>query len=75
MGKKRTTVPGTEVSPDAKRAKRYQVLLDPDIARKVAVIAGALDLSIPDWVNNRLRPIVERELPSVLKELGLANEK
>ncbi len=58
-----------------KRPKRHQVVLDPDLARKIGVIASALDMSIPDWVNNRLRPIADRELPAVLRELGLGDDK
>lgn len=63
-----------EVPPDSKKIRRRQVELDLDLSRKVAVVAAALDMTVPDWVNNRLRPIVERELPAALRELGLANE-
>lgn len=59
-----------EAEPEApKRAKRYQVLLDADLARKIGAIASALDVTVPDWVNNRLRPIVAQEFPKAIKVL------
>jgi antitoxin component of RelBE/YafQ-DinJ toxin-antitoxin module len=53
-------------------AKRVQVYIDPDLAKKARVIASALGVSLPDYVNNKLRPIIERELPITLRELGVA---
>lgn len=55
------------------RPKRHQVVLDPDLARMIGVIAAALDMSVPDWVNNRLRPIAQVELQVALKEMGLGD--
>lgn len=49
MAKKKTEAEA-EPAPEApKRAKRYQVLLDPDLARKIGAIASALDVTVPDW--------------------------
>lgn len=57
------------------KQKRYQVTLDPDLVRKIGVIASLGDTSIPDWVNNALRPLVEKELPRALKKLGASPEE
>lgn len=47
---------------DDGEAKRRQVYLDPDLYRKANFIASALDVSLPDYVNARLRPIILAEL-------------
>ena len=59
-----------EQEPD-KKPKRHQVILDADLARMVGVIASALDMSVPDWVNSRLKPLAEKELPLAMDMMGL----
>lgn len=60
---------------EAEDAKRVQVTLDPDIAQKARIIAAALGMTLPDWVNNRLRPVADVELPEVMAELGFTKPK
>lgn len=55
-------------------AKRKQVSIDDDLLRKVRVIASSLGMTVPDYVNHRLRPVVERELPEIMKQLGFKPE-
>jgi len=55
-------------------AKRKQVYIVDDLIRKVRVIASSLGMSVPDYVNHRLRPVVEEELPRVLRQLGFKPE-
>jgi predicted HicB family RNase H-like nuclease len=51
-------------------AKRVQVNIDGDLARKARLIAAAMGLSLPDYVNNKLRPIIDEELPAILEQMG-----
>jgi len=71
MGRKQPPPENPDEPENSGRGKRYQVILDPDLVKKIGIIASALDISIPDWVNNRLRPIVEKELPEALLTLGI----
>jgi hypothetical protein len=57
--------------PEEPRKKETVVLLDPSVARKVKLIAAALDVKIQDWVNNRLSEIVDAALEVAMKEMGL----
>ncbi len=66
MARKR---PASEEQSDNK-ASRRQVTLDADLYRKAKVIAAALDVTMPDWINARLREVIDRELPAVLADLG-----
>ncbi len=50
---------------------RRPVDLDLDLVPKVAMVAGALGMSIPSYVNNRLRTVVDAELPGILDAMGL----
>jgi hypothetical protein len=54
--------------------KRRQVSIDDDLIRKVRVIASSLGMTVPDYVNHRLRPVVDEELPRVLRQLGFKPE-
>jgi predicted HicB family RNase H-like nuclease len=70
MAEKSFASESQEATPE--RKQRVQVSIDPGLARQIKLIAAALDMSLPDWVNNQLRPIVATELPKVLDNLGLA---
>jgi antitoxin component of RelBE/YafQ-DinJ toxin-antitoxin module len=50
------------------------VSIDDDLIRKVRVIASSLGMTVPDYVNHRLRPVVDEELPRVLRQLGFKPE-
>lgn len=54
--------------------KRVQVNLDADLARKIGIIASSLDMSVPDYVNNRLQPIVDDELPRMMDGMGFTKK-
>lgn len=69
MAKKKADTPAQADA--GAEAKRKQVTLDQDLFRKASVIASAMGISLPDYVNNRLRPIIESELPDVLRQLGV----
>lgn len=47
------------------------VRLPADLARKARVIASARGISLPEYLIEKLGPIVERELPEVMRMLGL----
>lgn len=52
--------------------RRRQVTLDDDVARAAGAIAGALGITLPDYVNSRMKKVVAEELPEVLREeLGI----
>ena len=78
MGRKRKTEtpPAVTVTPEDAAGKRRQVYLDDDLYRKGGMIAAALGVTLPDWVNNKLRPIIEAELPGILEAMiGPENKK
>lgn len=50
--------------------KKYSVAIDPDLVRKLKLIAAADDVSPPTWVNNQLRKLIKEHLPRVRAELG-----
>lgn len=52
------------------RRKRRLVDLDDELARKLGVLASLTNQSVPDLVNNLLRPIVDQELPKAMAKLG-----
>lgn len=72
MAKKQPQQPAPP-EPDAK-PKRYSVTLDPGLTRKIGALAKLLDMSVPDYVNNRLPPLVEKELREVIDDMGLGSE-
>lgn len=74
MARKKQTDGNAKASLEDAATKRYSVTLDTDLTRKAGVIASALGISVPDYVNNRLRPIIEKELPKVLRTLGIKVE-
>lgn len=51
-----------------------QVRLDPAMLRRARVIAAALGMSVNEWIYQRLNPIIEKELPTIWRELGLEKE-
>lgn len=68
---RKKAAPAAAEEPEPPRRARRTVDLDPELARRIGVIASLLDISIPDYVNNRLRPIVDAELPEALRQMGL----
>ncbi len=63
------------VKDEPEEEKRVQVSLDADLARKGRMVAGFLGISLPDLVNARLRPIIQRELEIAMEEMGLGKDK
>lgn len=52
----------TEPSGTSAKSERKQVGIDPVLYRDIAVLASLELSSVPDYVNNRMRPIVDAEL-------------
>lgn len=50
-----------------KAAPTESIRLDADLVQKARIIAVALKMSLPDYLEDRLRPLIEKELPKVLK--------
>lgn len=80
MGRKKQTTgqgdaAGDEPAKPAKlgKAKRL-VQLDTDLHRKIGVIASWRGMSVPDYVNNMLLPIVAKEFPAAVEEMGLEGD-
>lgn len=56
---------------DAKPKKeRRPVDLDLDLVPKIAMIAGALGMSVPAYVNARMQTVVEEEMPRVIAQMS-----
>jgi hypothetical protein len=49
-----------------------QVRMPKSLTRRARVIASALDISLPEYIEARLVPIIAGELPGILKELGMS---
>ena len=62
---------GASQATPKKRPKKFAVEIDDDLARKLRVVAGGLGVTVPDFVNNSLRPIVEARLPEVLTAMEI----
>lgn len=63
------TVPGPGSM--AKKTSAYDsIRLPADLTRLARVIASARGLSLPEYLVEKLTPIVEAELPEILKQLG-----
>jgi hypothetical protein len=77
MGRKRDGEPegidsqdaGKGEAEGAAKAKRYSVTIDPDLVRKLRVLAAAEDTSPPDWVNNQLRRLIKEQWRATIDEL------
>lgn len=50
---------------------RYSVVIEPDLAARIKRLVGFLDMTRPNWINSRLRAIIEQEEPDVLARHGL----
>lgn len=46
-----------------------------DLARKARIIAAAKGISLPDYIAEVLRPIVDADLAQTIKQLGLGEEE
>jgi predicted HicB family RNase H-like nuclease len=64
-----------DVASADEKAKRRQVTLDPTIAYKARLVAASQDLSVPDYINNKLRSIVEADFLAMAEELGYEPKK
>jgi hypothetical protein len=60
---------------ERKRPKRPQVLIDPEMYRKIGVVAAWLDVSIPDWVNNALAPLVDQAFAQAAAQIAAAEAR
>jgi hypothetical protein len=47
---------------------RPQVTLDLELARKARIVAAFKDVSVPDYINNVLIPIVERDYMACIEQ-------
>lgn len=50
--------------------KRRQVNIDAELLRKAKAIAGDQDLTVPDYINNKLKIVIEEEFDSYMKAYG-----
>lgn len=69
MAKKQPT-PVPDDGTDDRKPKKYSVVIDPDLVKKIKFLAADAEVSPPDWINNQLRRDVDREWPRILDELG-----
>lgn len=51
-----------------KKPKTDNVRLEKRLLKNIRMIAGHLDISVPDYLKQKLTPIVEKELAKVLAE-------
>lgn len=61
--------PPEEQPDDEKRQKRYSVVIDSDLVKKIKFLAADEGVSPPDWINNRVRKVVREEWPRILEQL------
>lgn len=59
---------------EEKQPGRYSIVIDPALVRPLKMVAAGLEMSPPDYVNNRLREIVLRELPEALRQAGILDQ-
>jgi hypothetical protein len=73
MARKKAPAPeaGPEAAPAPEAAQRRQVNLDDDLYRRGGIIAAHLGISLPDYVNSRLRVIIDGDMPAVLEALNM----
>lgn len=64
MAKKK---PADEVDRD--EAKRFQIVIDADLVRKVRFLAADANVSPTNWINNEIRRVVQLKWPDILREL------
>lgn len=55
--------------------KTEQIRINELLARRIRVIAAAHGRSLPDWLEEKLGPIVAEELPAAMKAIGLPDEE
>lgn len=54
-----------------KKPPTESVRVEKDVAKHARMVAAALDVSLPDYLSNTLRPIVEQQLREVMAGIGL----
>lgn len=57
-----------------KKPATETIRIHSDLARKARIIAAAKGISVPDYIAEVLRPIIETELAEALKEFGIDGE-
>lgn len=58
--------PMTKKKPDTE-----SIRLSIEVTRKARIIAAARGVSLPAWLEEKLGEVVTRELPGVLRDLGM----
>lgn len=58
----------------ASRTQTEQVRLAADLTYKGRIIAATLGLKLPEYVNERLRAIIEEEYPRIVSTLASGTE-
>lgn len=53
---------------------RYSVVIDAELVPKLKMLAVAIGVKVPDWVNSRLAELVEKELDEAMKKMGYRKE-
>jgi len=52
-----------------KKPKKHQVQIDPETYRRLAVVAAWAGVSVPDWVNNQLSPLIDAAFPLAVEQM------
>jgi hypothetical protein len=55
--------------PDMAKKKTTSVRIEEELARRAAIIAAALGMSTPDYLNERLRVVLEKEFVKIARGL------
>lgn len=75
MAKKKPQPPtaalAVEETAESEASRRRQIDLDDDTRRKAGAAANLLGITPTTYINNRLRAVVDEELPRLLRALGL----
>lgn len=56
------------------KRKRFPVDLERELARKIGVIASWREVTVPQYVNQLLAPLVEEEFQKVVQEMGYQDQ-
>lgn len=53
---------------------KYSVIIDPDLVPRLKMVAAALGISGPNYVNTRLAKVINTELEAAIEEMGLGSK-
>lgn len=70
MGNRDREGPEEEAEGTFSKSDRKQVGIDPDLWEMGNEIVGVIGGSLPDYVSNHMRPIIEAEHPKAAEELA-----